>query len=235
MKNIDSWKSTKFVVNEGMLLPSDKVSYTSWRMASFISLFYTEMINKYAMGKLLDLGCGSVPMYEFYKSKVNEVTCADWENCAHVISHIDIFCDLNSSLPFEDNSFETIICSDVLEHLSNPKGTLSEVKRILKKDGKLIMNFPFMYGLHEEPYDYCRYTKYRMRTWFEDLDLKIIEELEYGGLFELFEHSFLRMLNSKKGGKYLVSIFSAILKRLHSSKTVKNTKHPSMYGYVIQK
>lgn len=229
MKNIESWKASKFELVNNHLQPSSKVSSTSYRMASFISIFYTSSLTKYCMGNLLDIGCGSVPLYEFYKNKVQQVTCADWENCAYETNHIDVFCDLKTSLPFEANSFDTIILSDVLEHLSNPKGTFSEVKRILKKDGKLIMNFPFMYGLHEEPYDYCRYTKYRMRTWFEEL------ELEYGGLFELFEHSFLRMLNSKRGGKHLVPIFSAIFKQLHSSKTAKVTKHPYMYGYVIQK
>ncbi len=235
MKNIDSWKSSKFIIKNNKLEPSENVSKTSYRMASFIALFYTEQLNKHCHGTLLDLGCGSVPMFEFYKNKVQDITCADWENCAHETSHIDVYCDLNTKLPFDDNSFDTIIFSDVLEHLSNPKGTLSEIHRILKKNGTLIMNFPFMYGLHEEPFDYCRYTKYRIRTWLDELQFTIIVEEEYGGLVELVEHSILRLLNTKKGGKYLSSFIAALFKRLYKSKPNKNSKHPYMYGYVIQK
>ncbi len=235
MKNKELWKPSKFEISQNKLIPSSLISYSSYRMASFIGLFYTEQIEKHCKGHLLDLGCGSVPMYDYYKSMAESITCADWENSAHDTNHIDVFCDLNDKLPFEDNSFDTIIFSDVFEHLSNPFGALSEIKRILKKDGKLLMNYPFLYGIHEAPYDYCRYTKYRMNTWFEALNLKIITETEYGNLFELFEHAILRLFKTKKGGNYIALLFSKFFIYLHHSKPSKDSLHPYMYGYVIQK
>ncbi len=235
MKNHELWKPSKFDIRNGKLVPSSKVSPTSHRMASFIAMFYSEQIEKYCHGNILDLGCGSVPMYEFYKAKAATVTCIDWENCAHETSHIDVFCDLNGKLPFENDTFDTIIFSDVLEHLSNPLNTLSEIKRILKKDGRVLLNYPFLYGIHEAPFDYCRYTKYRIQTWIQELNMHIIVENEYGNLSVLFEHSLLRMLKAKKGGKYLISAFLKIFYSLNKNKISKNSTHPYMYGYVIQK
>jgi SAM-dependent methyltransferase len=234
MKNIEQWKPTKFEVVNNHLQPSSIVSNTSYRMASYISLFYNENIAKYASGNLLDLGCGTVPMYGYYKQYVKSNTCADWGNCEHETSHVDVFCDLNLALPFEKNSFDTIIFSDVLEHLSEPKFTLQEINRILKPSGVLIMNYPFLYGLHEVPYDYCRYTKYRIRTWIDEIGMKIIKENEYGGLFDLFERSILRMFKNIKGGKKVSNFLSFFFKKFHKSKISNNTSHPYMYGYIIK-
>ena len=179
MKNIEKWRPTKFEVVNNHLQPSAKVSNTSYRMASYISLFYTNAIANFANGKLLDLGCGTVPMYGYYNQYVKSNTCADWDNCEHETNHVDVFCNLNLSLPFENNSFDTIILSDVLEHLSELKSTLQEINRILNPEGVLIMNYPFLYGLHEVPFDYCRYTKYRIRNWVEEIGMQIVEEKEY--------------------------------------------------------
>ena len=235
MKNIDLWKPSKFNIRKKKLVPSSKVGVTSYRMASYIALFYSEQIETYCKGDLLDLGCGSVPMYDYYKSKATNITCADWENCSHETSHIDVFCDLNDKLPFHDNTFDTIIFSDVIEHLKNPFNSLCEIKRVLNKNGKIIMNYPFMYGIHEAPFDYSRYTKYRMRTWIEELDMNIIVENEYGNLYVLFEHTILRILVTIKGGKYIARLLLKISIFIKKITISKNSTHTYMYGYVIQK
>lgn len=235
MKNIEHWKVTKFDIVNKALHPTSIVSNTSFRMARYIALFYTENITKYASGRLLDLGCGTAPMYKYYSRFVDKITCADWGNGEYDTSHVDVFCDLNMKLPFEDNSFDTIIFSDVLEHLSEPKFTLTEIQRILSPNGVLIMNYPFLYGLHETPYDYCRYTKYRIRTWIDEIGMDIIIENEYGGLFDLFEHSILRMTKNAKGGKRLSDFFSYFFKKMYTGKINSNTSHPYMYGFVIKR
>jgi SAM-dependent methyltransferase len=235
MKNIEHWKPTKFMLVNNHLQPSSIVSNTSFRMASYISLFYTENISKYASGKLLDLGCGTVPLFGYYKQFVESNICADWDNCEHETSHVDVFCDLNMALPFEDNSFDTIILSDVLEHLSEPKFTLTEIRRILSPHGVLIMNYPFLYGLHETPYDYCRYTKYRIRTWVKELEMQIVEEKEYGGLFDLLEHSILRISKNIKGGRKVSDFLSYFFKKFQKNRIRIDTYHPYMYGYVVKK
>ncbi len=240
MKNINNWKPTKFKIIKNVLKPSESISISSRLMASFIAKFYTETIPNYSKGDLLDLGCGNVPLYEFYKDKVNTITCADWENSAYGKSHIDVYCDLNKGLPFRNNCFDTIIMSDVLEHLSEPFFTLGEIKRILKPNGILLMNYPFMYGLHEVPHDYCRYTNFRIRTWVEKLEMKIILEKKYGGLLELWEHATIRILKKFPLGNLSAKFFAACLFLLKKILFIKNrintdNNHPYMYGFVISK
>jgi SAM-dependent methyltransferase len=63
-------------------------------------------------------------------------------------------------LPFVDNSFDVVICSELLEHVQDPSLILSEAHRVLGKDGKLLVCVPFLYQIHGDPYDFGRYTDY---------------------------------------------------------------------------
>jgi SAM-dependent methyltransferase len=235
LKNQSSWSPSKFVISKGQLVPSKAVSINSYRMASYIALFYNEVIPKFASGNLLDLGCGKAPLFEFYKNKVNSVTTADWENCEHGINYIDHFCDINLALPFQDNSFETVVLSDVLEHLSNPEFTITEINRILKPNGFLLMNYPFHYGLHEIPFDYCRYTKFRIKSWINHNEMEIVYQTELGGLNDILEHAILRILKQLKGGRYLSFVIGGISKILRKSKLHGDPTDPYAYGFVAQK
>jgi SAM-dependent methyltransferase len=108
---------------------------------------------------LLDLGCGKVPFYARYREYVSETVCVDWSNSLHGNGHVDAECDLTQELPFADASFDTILLSDVLEHIPAPERLWREMARLLKPGGELLSSVPFFYWLHEEPYDYYRYTK----------------------------------------------------------------------------
>jgi len=57
--------------------------------------------------------------------------------------------NLNEELPFQNDSFDTVVMAEVLEHLPYPRITLSEISRILKKDGKFIGNIPLAYHLKD--------------------------------------------------------------------------------------
>ena len=57
----------------------------------------------------------------------------------------DVICDLNSNklaLPFADETFDLIVCTEVLEHLLWPQKLLTEARRILCYDGKLLLSVP---------------------------------------------------------------------------------------------
>jgi 2-polyprenyl-3-methyl-5-hydroxy-6-metoxy-1,4-benzoquinol methylase len=59
-------------------------------------------------------------------------------------------------MPFADTTFDTIISSDVVEHLWNPLGIMTDLTRVLKTGGNLIVGTPFNYWLREAPNDYFR-------------------------------------------------------------------------------
>ena len=68
--------------------------------------------------------------------------------------------DLEKNIDLPDNSFDTVILFNVLEHIKNYKNLLSEINRILKKDGKLELFVPFMHRYHEDPKDIFRPTHF---------------------------------------------------------------------------
>jgi len=103
----------------------------------------------------------------------------------HQNPYVDIFMDLNQPLLFPDQEFDTIILSDVLEHISNPELLWQEMFRILKPGGKLILNVPFLYPIHEQPYDFFRYTQFALERMAEKAGFKIVLLEKIGGLPEV--------------------------------------------------
>ncbi len=83
----------------------------------------------------------------------------DWSSTPHSLK-ADIVADLNEPLPVESDLADAIVSISVLEHLRRPEVMLSEAYRVLKPGGYLVLQVPFMWHIHEAPYDYFRYTKF---------------------------------------------------------------------------
>ena len=103
--------------------------------------------------KVLDLGGRDGTLTKHFIEK-NHVTLADIDENAleyakknYKVETMKV--DLNQSLPFKDNSFDVVVMAEVLEHLPYPKITLSEIKRVLKTNGKFIGNLPLAYHLKD--------------------------------------------------------------------------------------
>jgi SAM-dependent methyltransferase len=184
MKHSEDWRPTKFLFSSNGLRPNpDKrfLSPGSWLMAKLVAEEYGRYFTAYAKGRLLDLGCGYVPMYQAYKSRVEEITCVDWSNSRHPNPHLDMVADLTRPTQLLPSAFDVVVLSDVLEHLPNPSELLNEIARVLKPSGVLLMNVPFMYWLHEEPHDYYRYTEHGLRYLLTRAGFKIESLVAVGG------------------------------------------------------
>lgn len=77
------------------------------------------------------------------------------------------------NLPLKSNTFDTILSTQVLEHVPEPKVMLKEAYRTLKGGGYLILTAPMHWGLHEEPHDYYRYTKHGLKYLAETVGFKV--------------------------------------------------------------
>lgn len=184
MKNRDKWHPSKYVYHNGKLIGSrdiNEVSVGSRLVVDIVAKFYDHNLSKHAQGKLLDLGCGKAPLYHAYRQYVTETTCVDWANSSHKNDYLDFECDLSKTLPLKDGEFDTIILSDVLEHLPQPELLWNEMTRVLSPNGKIIVNVPFYYCLHERPYDFYRYTEYALRRFVAISGLRLIQLEELGG------------------------------------------------------
>jgi SAM-dependent methyltransferase len=63
-------------------------------------------------------------------------------------------------LPFVSSSFPVILCTEVLEHCTNPQQVIDEFFRVLQPGGKLILTTRFIFPIHDAPHDYFRFTQY---------------------------------------------------------------------------
>ena len=80
-----------------------------------------------------------------------------------------------TNLGFSDNSFDYIFMLEVLEHVTEPSDAMSEIYRCLKPGGKLFMSTPFIFGIHDAPNDYYRYTKFGLKYLarkFQDIEIQ---------------------------------------------------------------
>lgn len=195
MKNINEWQPSKYVYRKGYLIASrdpKEVNIGSRLITEIIAEIYNNILQTHAKGKLLDLGCGRVPLYSAYKNYITDNTCVDWHNTFHKNCHLDFECDITKKLPFEENYFDTIILSDVLEHIPQPECLWVEMSRILAKNGKIIVNVPFYYWLHEQPHDYYRYTEFALRRFVETCGLRLVQIFAIGGVPEIMTDIFAK-------------------------------------------
>jgi len=195
MRNQPGWQPSKYVTRNGTLAASRdvrEVGITSRLVTDLVGAYYSSVIPRYASGRLLDLGCGKVPLYATYKDHVTDIVCVDWGNSQHKNDHLDYELDLTKDLPFPTAEFNTIILSDVLEHVSSPEPLWREMARVLAVNGKVIMNVPFYYWLHEQPYDYYRYTEFALRRFIELSGMKLILIEPLGGALEIMADLFAK-------------------------------------------
>ena len=136
------------------------------------------VITEHAHGNVLDVGCGNKPYEEIFAGKVESYTgCDVVQSDKH---RVDVICPA-TELKFTDNSFETVFSTQVIEHVNDPFKMLAEINRVLKDNGCLILSAPFSWELHEEPYDFYRYTKYGLQAMLEQNGFQVLFVLPNGG------------------------------------------------------
>jgi len=109
-------------------------------------------------GKLLDFGCGAKP-YKTLFTNVENYIGLDIENEGHDHKNedIDILYD-GKEIPFDKEVFDSILTSEVLEHVPNVDACLKEFYRVLKPNGKILITVPFVWQEHELPFDFRRFS-----------------------------------------------------------------------------
>ena len=139
-------------------------------------------------GIVIDLGCGSSPYKNIILKTADKYIGIDWKNTFHDHTKVDVIANLCEPLPFDDNCADTLVSFQVMEHLPEPVLFLSEAFRILKPGGTIIITVPFMWHVHEAPYDYYRYTRYGLKYLFNKagfIDIKIEENTGFWQMWVL--------------------------------------------------
>src|SRR5690606_32144517 len=131
-------------------------------------------------GKLLDFGCGSKPYKKLF-AHVDDYVGIDIKIEGREENHrfIDEFYD-GEKIPFSDEYFDSILSTEVLEHVFNIETVLSEMYRVLKPGGTALITTPFMWEEHEMPYDFARYTPPALKHLYNKHGFEVVEHFKSG-------------------------------------------------------
>tara|TARA_R110002074_G_scaffold29011_3_gene83301 strand:- start:4734 stop:5549 length:816 start_codon:yes stop_codon:yes gene_type:complete len=128
-----------------------------------------EDLSEHASGVLLDVGVSEGPYRSLFEAKVERYVGLEyppsildkqpelWSILDRAKQSVDVFGDGNL-LPFATDAFDTVLSTEVLEHLPDPARCVNEMARVLRPGGKLLLTVPFSQPLHELPSDYYRFT-----------------------------------------------------------------------------
>lgn len=149
------------------------------------------MAKKYGYGRLVDIGCGRFPYKKDLSPFISEYVGVDHPKLSKMYDSVDkpdVLADA-CDMPFQNNSFETAICFQVLEYIEKPESLFKEAHRILKSGGKLILSVPLLYPLHDMPYDRARYTKTAIGDFAKNAGFAVVSLEHIGGFVEFWLQS----------------------------------------------
>lgn len=182
---------------------------------------------------VIDVGCGEMPYAKFF------------EHCRYI--GVDVLFSGRSldrklptlwfdgeTIPIEDNSCSHVLLIEVAEHVYDPKKLLSEINRILISNGTFIITAPFYWPIHEEPYDFKRYTRFGLTRILQDSGFEIVDAQNTGNMFVSFFqtiNSFLYTLSGKRLYVAFLPLFFIFNLLGHFLSFYKSNDNPFALGY----
>jgi SAM-dependent methyltransferase len=116
-----------------------------------------------ARGFLLDLGCGKKPYEKLFESRLERYFGMDYSPTSGYRRNTADVCGDASAIPLASSSVDTVVCTEVLEHVQDPDAVIGEIARVLKPGGVVLCTAPFVYPVHDT-YDFFRYSAAGMET-----------------------------------------------------------------------
>lgn len=175
---------------------------TRKQLGNFLKRYATER-------RILDIGAGNSNYKHFFPNRIMIDIDPDRKP--------DMVADAHA-LPFLDEEFEMVLCTEVIEHLEKPKQAISEMRRVLRPGGLAIVTTRFVFPLHDAPGDYWRFTKYGLRELFKEWD--IVELVAEGRSFTTIAVLLQRICyqSDLRGGKmikFLIFVLAQVINNLN--------------------
>ena len=208
----DRSQETDAVVEREFLHPSKRQPHFLERVSIVQAL--RELLHRVKPGRLLDVGCGMKPYESLLTLPGSRYFGTDWpvsmEGSYGDSTRADFFSN-SMVLPFRERTFDTIVSTQVLEHVRQPEIVIREMARVLKPSGILILSAPMTWPLHEEPHDYYRYTLHGLRHLLEEADFEILDEIPRGNNWTTMAQMFLDTQVGKLGRRLPEKIYTSLV------------------------
>jgi SAM-dependent methyltransferase len=151
---------------------------------------------------VLDVGVGSAP-YWYLRTDLK------WLGLDVVPGpNVKFVLNKDSTWPIESNSIDHVLCTQVLEHVEKPEFLVSEIWRVLKPGGTIILNAPFLYPFHGMPNDQARYTTSQLSYFFKKFEVHNIGTL--GGVGSSLATIILNFTNYKISQSTSLQFFKVV-------------------------
>lgn len=179
------------MINEDFSTRSKTQDVGRWYITSFVAQVAK---NLPAGNSILDAGAGeSVYKKHFSHCNYKAIDLAVGESRWNY-SNLDYVGSLHE-MPIEDDLFDAVLCTQVLEHLEWPRESVKEMHRVLKPGGKLYMTVPMSHPEHQTPYDFFRYTSFGLKSICKNAGFHDIKITPFGGLWVRWAYELPRGLS----------------------------------------
>jgi SAM-dependent methyltransferase len=166
---------------------------SSWLFPRYISVVNLlpamTRSRSYAGGTLVDVGCGKRQYQKLFEPVIRRYIGVDWPVSLEHASP-DVVGDA-LHLPLPDQLADTVLSTELMEHLPDPHVFLAEVARVIKPNGHFILSVPFLEPLHEEPRDFFRFTPYSLRRLLSEHGFEVQHIWSRGGWGSVTIGSFI--------------------------------------------
>lgn len=215
----------------------DTYYYSSSLLKKKIEDAVPKILDRNRKYKILDYGCGVKPyeyIFENYSEKYTGVDVG--EN-----PHADRRIEPGEKLPFENEEFDVVLSSQVLEHVENTELYLSECRRVLKHEGILILSTHGTWQFHSAPVDVQRWTSYGLKKLIEKFGFDIVNFIPVLGQLALtsqlrltFYHSFVKeVFKPLKLIYYPLSLLYQLKMKIEDAITPQRVKDRDSAYYIV--
>jgi SAM-dependent methyltransferase len=165
----------------------------SWLVHRIHDAALADALRNYARGVLVDIGCGEKPYSSMTEGLVDSHYGLDYPGSKHSSQMVDLFATARATA-LRSNSVDTILCTFVLEHLSEPACALAEMYRILAPQGHILLSAPQFWHTHEAPRDYYRYTQYGIEYLMSQAGFTVLSVIPLSGFVVTFAQELVYYL-----------------------------------------
>jgi SAM-dependent methyltransferase len=156
---------------------------------SIIDRWMRERAVESARGTLLDYGCGGQPYRALFTPYIERYIGADVAAATGI--KLDLELVPGEPAPLPDQSVDTVLSTQVIEHVPEVDVYLAECRRLLKPNGTLVLTAPMHWRHHEAPYDFLRFTRFGLTRLLEKHGFAIGNLEPCGGVYVLMGQTFL--------------------------------------------
>lgn len=233
LRKPEKYNSTE-VRNRNIIMKRNSIWADNWLVNRVHFKVVKKALKKYARSSLLDIGCGEKPFKSVCEVLVSKHIGLEHLESIHNKEEVNIFATAyNTGLT--PNSFDTILCTSVLEHLEKPQDAILEMYRVLKKGGHVILTTNFLWHIHEKPRDFFRFTNYGLEYLFKRAGFDVIEIKPFSGFIVTFAQELLYFLRSFRVGifKLFIALFAFFVQLIAQILSFFDRSDRFTWGYIV--